>query len=290
MFFCSKKGQFTYLAKMRFAKITSVYFFFMLWGISFTASAQLFPPSQYKDSPTDVEIPTEEQLFKDDPDPVVLSAQIAVRLKKIQQTIPLDYNEHVQKYISYNTNEKRKTHVAKMLGRSKKFFPIFEPILAKYGIPDEMKYLAVVESALNPFAVSKMGATGPWQFMYSTALRYDLTISKRIDERRDPYAACEAAAKYLKEMYNLYGSWHLAIASYNCGAGNVNKAIKKAHAPQVAAQAAHHLLIRKQVVKGQTRTDVTLLDKKARQDELARMLSGAEITDEARSAAKRLMG
>ncbi len=228
MFFCSKKGQFTYLAKMRFAKIRLACLFFMLWGISLSVEAQSLPPSQYKDSPTDVELPTEEQLFKDDPDPVVLSAQIAVRLKKIQQTIPLDYNEHVQKYISYNTNEKRKTHLAKMLGRSKKFFPIFEPILAKYGIPDEMKYLAVVESALNPFAVSKMGATGPWQFMYSTALRYDLTISKRIDERRDPYAACEAAAKYLKEMYNLYGNWHLAIASYNCGAGNVNKAIKKA--------------------------------------------------------------
>ncbi|HPN18997.1 MAG TPA: transglycosylase SLT domain-containing protein, partial [Chitinophagales bacterium] len=178
---------------MRFAKIRLACLFFMLWGISLSVEAQSLPPSQYKDSPTDVELPTEEQLFKDDPDPVVLSAQIAVRLKKIQQTIPLDYNEHVQKYISYNTNEKRKTHLAKMLGRSKKFFPIFEPILAKYGIPDEMKYLAVVESALNPFAVSKMGATGPWQFMYSTALRYDLTISKRIDERRDPYAACEAA-------------------------------------------------------------------------------------------------
>jgi len=85
-----------------------------------------------------------------------------------------------------------------------------------------------VESALNPFAVSRAGASGPWQFMYSTALPYELNISKRVDERRDPYAACEAAAKYLKEMYNFYGSWQLAIASYNCGAGNVNRAIKKA--------------------------------------------------------------
>ncbi|HOU46959.1 MAG TPA: transglycosylase SLT domain-containing protein [Chitinophagales bacterium] len=185
-------------------------------------------PSQYSDSPKDLEVPTEAQLFKDDPDPVVLSAQIAVRLKKIQQTIPLDYNSHVQKYISYNTNEKRKVYLAKMLGRSKKFFPIFESILAQYGIPDEMKYLAVVESALNPFAVSRVGATGPWQFMYSTALRYNLNINKRIDERRDPYAACEAACRYLKETYNLYGNWQLAIASYNCGAGNVNRAIKKA--------------------------------------------------------------
>ena len=184
--------------------------------------------SQFNDLPQDIELPSEAQLFKDDPDPVVLSAQIAVRLKKIQHAIPLDYNDHVQKYISYNTHEKRRTHLAKMLGRAKKFFPIFEPILAKYGIPDEMKYLAVVESALNPFALSRAGASGPWQFMYSTALRYELKISKQIDERRDPFLACEAACKYLKEMYNLYGNWQLAIASYNCGAGNVNRAIKKA--------------------------------------------------------------
>lgn len=191
-----------------------------------TGKAQSAPPSQYKDASSDLVIPTEEQLLKDDPDPIVLSAQIAVRLKKIQHIIPLDYNEHVQTYISYNT--KRKTHISKMLGRAKKFFPVFESILSEYGVPDEMKYLAVVESALNPFAVSPKGASGPWQFMYSTALRYDLNISKRVDERRDPYRACEGAARYLKEMYDLYGNWHLAIASYNCGAGNVNRAIQKA--------------------------------------------------------------
>ncbi len=213
---------------MRFGNSLPIFILFILCGLNFGLKAQTSPPSQYKDVSSELEIPTEEQLFKNDPDPVVMSAQIAVRLKKIQQTIPLDYNEHVQKYISYNTNEKRKPHVAKMLGRAKKYFPIFEPILSQYGIPDEMKYLAVVESALNPFAVSRMGASGPWQFMYSTALRYNLNISKRVDERRDPYFACDAAARYLKEMYNLYGSWHLSIASYNCGAGNVNRAIKKA--------------------------------------------------------------
>ena len=212
---------------MNLGKSILIYILLMCLTVSKT-SAQHTVVSQYKDSPKDLEVPTEEQLFKDDPDPVVLSAQIAVRLKKIQQTIPLDYNEHVQKYISYNTHNKRKDYVSKMLGRAKKFFPIFEPILAQYGVPDEMKYLAVVESALNPFALSRVGATGPWQFTYSTALRYNLNINKRIDERRDPYAACEAACKYLKEMYNLYGNWQLAIASYNCGAGNINRAIKKA--------------------------------------------------------------
>mgnify|MGYP000552983950 CR=1 FL=1 len=109
-------------------------------------TAQTNVPSLYKDVASDLEIPTEEKLLKDDPDPVVLSAQIAVRLKKIQKTIPLDYNEHVQTYITYNT--KRKTHISKMLGRAQKFFPIFESILSQHGVPEEMKYLAVVESAL----------------------------------------------------------------------------------------------------------------------------------------------
>lgn len=193
-----------------------------------SANGQTAVPSEYKDVSSELEIPTEAELFKDDPDPVVMSAQIAVRLKKIQHQISLDYNEHVQKYISYNTNPKRQVLISKVLGRAKKFFPVFEPIFAQYGVPDEMKYLAVVESALNPFAVSPKGASGVWQFMYSTGLRYDLNISKKIDERRDPYKACDAAARYLKEMYNLYGNWQLAIASYNCGAGNVNRAIKKA--------------------------------------------------------------
>ncbi|MFN8237185.1 MAG: transglycosylase SLT domain-containing protein [Chitinophagales bacterium] len=207
-------------------RILPIFLSFVLCLSFLSGKAQASPPSQYKDASSDLVIPTEEQLLKDDPDPIVLSAQIAVRLKKIQHIIPLDYNEHVQTYISYNT--KRKTHISKMLGRAKKFFPVFESILSEYGVPDEMKYLAVVESALNPFAVSPKGASGPWQFMYSTALRYNLNISKRVDERRDPYRACEGAARYLKEMYDLYGNWHLAIASYNCGAGNVNRAIQKA--------------------------------------------------------------
>jgi membrane-bound lytic murein transglycosylase D len=213
---------------MRLSTFFLLYIYIVVFSSSFSVNAQNSPPSQYKDAPGELRFPTEEQLFKDDPDPVVLSAQIAVRLKKIQRTISLDYNEHVQKYISYNLNPARKEHVEKMLARSKKFFPVFEPILAKYGVPDEMKYLAVIESALNPFATSRMGATGPWQFMYSTGLRYNLNISKRVDERRDPYLACDAASRYLKEMYDFYGSWQLAIASYNCGAGNVNRAIKKA--------------------------------------------------------------
>lgn len=207
---------------MMFKKLSIV---LILFNILFFAFAQN-TPNQWQDKASDLIVPTEEQLFKNDPDPSVLSAQINVRLKKIQKSIPLDYNAHVQKYIDFYTS--RTQHIAKVLGRAEKFFPIFEPILAQYGIPDEMKYLAVVESALNPFAKSPVGATGPWQFMYGTGLQYGLAINKRIDERKDPYKSCDAAARYLKYMYNIYGNWHLAIASYNCGPGNVNKAINKA--------------------------------------------------------------
>ena len=119
-------------------KFILLYILFTSGVFHFSAKAQTSPPSQYKDAASELEIPTEEQLFKDDPDPVVMSAQIAVRLKKIQQIIPLDYNEHVQKYITYNIDVKRKEHVAKMLGRSKKFFPIFEPpafCIARFTLP-----------------------------------------------------------------------------------------------------------------------------------------------------------
>jgi len=205
--------------------IVRLLLFFIIYINIYLSFAQN-TPNQWQDKSSDLVVPTEEQLFKTDPDPAVMSAQINVRLKKIQKIIPLDYNAHVQKYIDFYTSKTQ--HVAKVLGRAEKFFPIFEPIFAQYGIPDEMKYLAVVESALNPFAKSPVGATGPWQFMYGTGLQYGLTINKRVDERKDPYKSCDAAARYLKYMYNVYGNWHLAIASYNCGPGNVNKAINKA--------------------------------------------------------------
>ena len=152
---------------------------------------------------------------------------IEKRLKRIQRSVPLPLNKSVQDYIDFYTNRKPDL-VAKLLGRSKKFFPIFEPILKSNGVPDEIKYLALVESALNPLAVSPMGAKGPWQFMPGAAKRFDLAINGLVDERKDPYLSTGGAARYLKYMYNRYGDWLLAIASYNCGDGNVDKAIKKA--------------------------------------------------------------
>jgi len=149
------------------------------------------------------------------------------RLDSITRFIPLDYNPFVQGYIDLYAFRKRE-QVERMLGLSEYYFPMIERVFKEYKIPTEFKYLAIVESALNPYAVSPVGATGMWQFMFTTAKMYDLKITSHIDERRDPLLATHAAAKYFVDMYRRYGDWLLVIAAYNCGPGNVNRAIKKA--------------------------------------------------------------
>jgi len=124
------------------------------------------------------------------------------------------------------TNRKPK-QVAVMLGLANYYFPMFEESLAKYGLPMELKYLPIIESALNPGANSSASAVGLWQFMYPTGKMYKLEISTFVDERRDPLKATDAAVRYLRDLYNIYNDWHLVIAAYNCGPGNVNKAIKR---------------------------------------------------------------
>ncbi len=149
------------------------------------------------------------------------------RLDSLTKQIPLDYNNYVQAYIDLYAYRKRE-QVERMLGLSEYYFPMVEKVFKEYNIPTEFKYLAIVESALNPYAVSYVGATGMWQFMFTTAKMYDLEITSHVDERRDPYLATHAAAKYFVDMYRRYGDWLLVIAAYNCGPGNVNKAIRKA--------------------------------------------------------------
>lgn len=149
------------------------------------------------------------------------------RLDSITKSIPLDYNQYVQGYIDLYAFRKRE-QVERMLGLSEYYFPMVEKVFKEYKIPTEFKYLAIVESALNPYAVSPVGATGMWQFMFTTAKMYNLNITSHIDERRDPYLATHAAAKYFVDMYRRYGDWLLVIAAYNCGPGNVNRAIRKA--------------------------------------------------------------
>ncbi len=140
---------------------------------------------------------------------------VTSKLLAIENVVPLDYNKSVQSYIDVYTVRKRY------------YFPIIERIFAEEGIPDEMKYLACVESALNPIAVSPKGATGMWQFMYSTGREYGLKTSSYTDDRKDIEKSTRAAAKYFKKMDKKFDSWLHIIASYNCGPGNVNKAYKR---------------------------------------------------------------
>jgi membrane-bound lytic murein transglycosylase D len=147
-------------------------------------------------------------------------------LENLQKTVPLTYNEPVQKLI--NSYASQKGRFSKILGLSKYYFPIYERIFKEKGVPDELKYLSVVESSLNPHATSWVGAAGPWQFIAPVGKLYGLTIDETIDERRDPVLASEAAAKYLLNSYNMYHDWLLAIASYNCGHNNIRWARENA--------------------------------------------------------------
>ena len=151
---------------------------------------------------------------------------ISQRLYELPTVIPMDYNYYVQRYIEVYTVKKRE-QVSRMIGLSKVYFPLFEEELDKLGMPIELKYLSVVESALNPHARSRVGATGLWQFMLSTGRLYGLQVNSFVDERKDPLKATRAALKYLKRSHGEFGNWLLAIAAYNCGDGNVRKAIRR---------------------------------------------------------------
>lgn len=158
----------------------------------------------------------------DIPDSVFIS-----RLKAINSFIPLPYNNIVKNHILFYT-QKSKEKMSVMLGFANYYLPQFEEIFDEYDLPKELKVMAVIESALNPVARSRVNARGMWQFMYRTALQYNLEINSYVDERLDPIKSGHAAAKYLRDSYTIFGDWALAIASYNCGAGNVNKAIRRA--------------------------------------------------------------
>ena len=148
------------------------------------------------------------------------------RLKKIPTVVDLTYNSIVRRYIEVYTRQKRSS-VEVMLGLSQYYFPIFDDIYDYYDVPNEMKYMSIIESALNPRAYSRTRAVGLWQFMYGTGKQYGLTINSLVDERRDPIKSTYAAARYVKDLYAIYGDWTLVIAAYNCGPGNVNKAIRR---------------------------------------------------------------
>ncbi|NOR74852.1 MAG: transglycosylase SLT domain-containing protein [Draconibacterium sp.] len=167
------------------------------------------------------EVKTSEWYPKNLPDSIYIQ-----RLMDAEQELNLSYNKVVNNYIKMYS-ERRRNQVEMMLGLSEYYFPIFEETLDKYNMPLELKYLPIIESALNPVARSRVGASGLWQFMYATGKSLDLEITTFVDERRDPVKSSDAAARYLKKLYDTYDDWHLAIAAYNCGPGNVNKAIRR---------------------------------------------------------------
>lgn len=153
--------------------------------------------------------------------------EIIERLGQLPTVIEMPFNSVVRNHIDAYAN-RRKQLVENMLGMSLYYMPIFEAALDRYGMPLELKYLPVIESALNPDAVSRAGATGLWQFMLPTATGEGLEVNSLVDQRRDPYTSSDAAARYLKKLYGIFGDWSLAIAAYNCGPGNVSKAMRRA--------------------------------------------------------------
>lgn len=148
------------------------------------------------------------------------------RISKIQSPIPLNFNQQVKEYIDLYALKKRGL-TERVMGLAQLYFPMYEQVLDQNDLPLEFKYLSIVESALNPMAKSRVGATGLWQFMLQTGKMYNLKVNSYIDERRDPLKSTQAACDYFKNMYRIYNDWLLVIAAYNCGAGNVNKAIAR---------------------------------------------------------------
>ena len=173
----------------------------------------------YIDLSKDCSTSTDNPLFSD--------STYIDRLSRMPTLMEMPYNEIVRKFIDMYTGRLR-NQVAFMLSACNFYMPIFEEALDAYDLPLELRYLPIIESALNPSAVSRAGAVGLWQFMIGTAKIYGLESNSLVDERRDPIKATWAAARYLKEMYDIYKDWNLVIAAYNCGPGTINKAIRRA--------------------------------------------------------------
>ena len=180
----------------------------------------LYMAKTYLDEPADCNMR--------DVNPVYSKEDYIDRLSRLPNVMEMVYNDVVQKFIDRYSGRLRHS-ISYMLGASNFYMPIFEEALEAYQLPLELKYLPIIESALNPKAVSRVGATGLWQFMLGTGKQYGLQVNSLVDERRDPVKASYAAARYLRDLYKVFGDWNLVIAAYNCGPENINKAIHRSN-------------------------------------------------------------
>src|SRR5687768_7021643 len=167
-------------------------------------------------------LPSSMEYIPGDDDPAVFRDRLAC----IEKSMPLVYNDKIHAFINYFTVKDRE-YTRMMMRRKNLYFPIFEKYLAKYNLPDELKYLSIIESGLNPRAVSRVRAVGLWQFMSATGKYYGLDNDWYIDERMDPALATDAACRYLRDLYRMFNDWELALAAYNTGPGNVKRAIRR---------------------------------------------------------------
>ena len=170
----------------------------------------------------------EEDCNMRDINPVYSKEDYIGRLMRLPNVMEMVYNDVVQKFIDRYSGRLRHS-ISYMLGASNFYIPIFEEALEAYQLPLELKYLPIIESALNPNAISRAGAGGLWQFMIGTGKQYGLQVNSLVDERRDPVKSSYAAARYLSDLYKIFGDWNLVIAAYNCGPENINKAIRRSN-------------------------------------------------------------
>lgn len=203
-----------------------------LLSVSTFTNAQITAGSEQQTATTDTATVTIQQVITPEPTWLIDPKTVEPRLGALQKEIPLTYNTVTHQFVEYFAYRKP-SFTKTMLERKGVFFPLYEKYLKKYGLPDELKYLSLIESGLNPKVISRAGAGGLWQFMPKTAkLDFGLKMDEYVDERFDPEKATEAACKYMRQLYNIFGDWHLVLAAYNTGPGNVRRAIRKCNGGQ----------------------------------------------------------
>jgi membrane-bound lytic murein transglycosylase D len=216
---------------MRFATISKYFFGLILMG-SLSATAQVTAGSEPQTTPTDTTVVSNTQPIVLEQTWLIDPALVQPRLQALQKEIQLTYNSTTHQFVEYFAFRKP-SFTKTMLERKGVYFPLYEKYLKKYGLPDELKYLSLIESGLNPKVISRAGAGGLWQFMPKTArVDFGLRIDEYVDERFDPEKATEAACKYMRQLYRIFGDWHLVLAAYNTGPGNVRRAIRRCNGGQ----------------------------------------------------------